>query len=351
MRAMRPTSLAKPERFIAAFAARGLWEHLEGYRITLRDLERESGVRIPPPENLLAVLPEADLRHVFATAARMTDDRALGLSAANAISESSLHMIGHLIMETVTLREASEFVISIQPRLLGGAACFVREVGEVALLGLEPDRDRDISTGARVQTELIIALMFKFVRPFFATANDVLEVQFALPPPRDSKKYTDFFGATVTFDAPCSALKVPRSLLDRKRLGRDPALFQSLRKLFDAQFEPPEQTFNWRERVRRVLRGYDAPANVQGPAICRSLGISPRAMRRHLGLEGTSLTTLVDEECFERAKHALTQTDQTIAELAAALGYSEVGSFYRAFRRWSGGSTPGAWRTSGRASG
>jgi AraC-like DNA-binding protein len=81
----------------------------------------------------------------------------------------------------------------------------------------------------------------------------------------------------------------------------------------------------------------------------RRLGRDP-ALRRQLGLEGASLSALVDHECFERAQHALTETDQTIAELAAALGYSELGSFYRAFRRWSGGGTPGALRASVRGS-
>jgi AraC-like DNA-binding protein len=48
---------------------------------------------------------------------------------------------------------------------------------------------------------------------------------------------------------------------------------------------------------------------------------------------------------FEIACELLENTDMALGQVAAALQYSELSAFTRAFRRWSGQS-PSAWRTS-----
>jgi AraC-like DNA-binding protein len=56
---------------------------------------------------------------------------------------------------------------------------------------------------------------------------------------------------------------------------------------------------------------------------------------------------ITNEIRFEIARQLLQDTQASLAQIAAALGYSEASAFTRAFRRWSG-RTPTAWRTEGR---
>jgi AraC-like DNA-binding protein len=48
---------------------------------------------------------------------------------------------------------------------------------------------------------------------------------------------------------------------------------------------------------------------------------------------------------YGRARELLARPALAIAEVASSLGYAELSSFYRAFRRWSGGHTPNDFRS------
>lgn len=70
--------------------------------------------------------------------------------------------------------------------------------------------------------------------------------------------------------------------------------------------------------------------------IARALALSPRTLHRRLAETGTSFAELLDDTRRELASGYLQRTDYSIAEVAYLLGFAEVSSFNRAFRRWTG---------------
>ena len=72
--------------------------------------------------------------------------------------------------------------------------------------------------------------------------------------------------------------------------------------------------------------------------------IHRRTLSRSLKAEGTNFKSLVSEAKFELAAILLAHTSLSLAQISAALGYSEHAAFTRAFQRWSG-QTPSAWRS------
>jgi AraC-like DNA-binding protein len=71
-----------------------------------------------------------------------------------------------------------------------------------------------------------------------------------------------------------------------------------------------------------------------------------RTMSRRLKGSGVGYRAITNEIRFEIARQLLEDTEVSLGQISAALGYSEASTFTRAFRRWSGG-TPTAWRTEG----
>jgi AraC-like DNA-binding protein len=59
--------------------------------------------------------------------------------------------------------------------------------------------------------------------------------------------------------------------------------------------------------------------------------------------EGTSFTSLVDDERRQRAQRLLSIPNVTLEDVAGRLGYSSLSNFVRAFHRWTG-QTPAAFR-------
>ncbi|MDX6260657.1 MAG: hypothetical protein QOH84_2345, partial [Kribbellaceae bacterium] len=74
------------------------------------------------------------------------------------------------------------------------------------------------------------------------------------------------------------------------------------------------------------------------------LAISTRTLQRRLQLESTAFQTILRTTRESLARHYLTNSTMTAAEIAYLLGYDDATSFYRAFHDWTG-QTPEAVRT------
>jgi len=72
-------------------------------------------------------------------------------------------------------------------------------------------------------------------------------------------------------------------------------------------------------------------------------GTSARTFQRQLDAEGTSFSELLAEVRRSETLRRLNERSNTIAAIAAELGYSDQASFTRAFRRWTG-SSPSQFR-------
>ncbi len=98
-------------------------------------------------------------------------------------------------------------------------------------------------------------------------------------------------------------------------------------------------------RVREYLAKHlSEPNHINAAA--DALLLSVRTLARRLQAEGTSFQLIKDELRRDMAIHRLSKSKQPIAQLAAELGFDDVTTFHRAFRKWTG-STPGAYRFEG----
>lgn len=134
--------------------------------------------------------------------------------------------------------------------------------------------------------------------------------------------------------------------LSKPLLGADPALGRVLERYADrVLLSKPSVEEALVDRVRRLLftelRG-EAP---QAADVARRLGMSERTLSRRLKEEGVTFAALLDSVRHEMATRRLGAPDGNPAEVAFCLGFSDVSTFYRAFRRWTG-TTPAQFRRS-----
>ena len=88
-------------------------------------------------------------------------------------------------------------------------------------------------------------------------------------------------------------------------------------------------------RVRDLLR--DAlPTTLSLDDIADRLHLSPRTIHRRLEDEGASFRSIKDALRRDMALSRLTKTRDSIADVAADLGYADTSAFYRAFVEWTG---------------
>ncbi|GAB5453697.1 MAG: hypothetical protein Hals2KO_40250 [Halioglobus sp.] len=89
------------------------------------------------------------------------------------------------------------------------------------------------------------------------------------------------------------------------------------------------------DRVLQILLNGDL-ARLRAESVAESLGMSGTTLRRRLRADHTCYQFLLDRARQYRCERVLKENWQPGKCLADELGYLEVNSFYRAFRRWTG---------------
>lgn len=102
-----------------------------------------------------------------------------------------------------------------------------------------------------------------------------------------------------------------------------------------AQTKPYKIVSRTTDRVLQILLNGDL-SRLRADSVAESLGMSSTTLRRRLRADHTCYQFLLDRARQYRCEQTLRETWLPGKCLADELGYLEVNSFYRAFRRWTG---------------
>lgn len=167
------------------------------------------------------------------------------------------------------------------------------------------------------------------------------EVALARSAPADTAPYRRFFGCRVRFDAELSGLSFPARLLRQPVPGADAARYAALQQALRERSAAALGSFA--EQVRRALPPMVYTGTAHIAQVSALFDLHERTLRRMLAAEGTTFHRLATEARFEVARQLLGETQLSLSDIAATLGYSADSAFSRAFRLWAG-ATPGGWR-------
>jgi AraC-like DNA-binding protein len=173
------------------------------------------------------------------------------------------------------------------------------------------------------------------------------EVRFAHRAPVDDREHRELFGCPVYFDAPISSMTINRKTMELPMVGAQPELSRILQRHAENVLAtlPKVEGDDLRKRTKEAIISGLKQAKTGLADIAKQLGTSDRTLQRRLGELDTSHAKLLDEARSELATRYLGERDIAIAEVAFLLGFADVPSFHRAFRRWTN-CTPGEHRRS-----
>jgi AraC-like DNA-binding protein len=144
-----------------------------------------------------------------------------------------------------------------------------------------------------------------------------------------------FFNCPVAFGAEHNGIVFRAADLDAPLPTANPVLVRVNEQVLThylARLESSELAVRVQSQLMHMLPS----GEVHEAAIARSLNLSLRSMQRKLRREGVSFRQLLDETRRRLAEHYLKDSTLMTSEVAYLLGFSEVSSFSRALRRWTG---------------
>ncbi len=287
-------------------------------------------------------IPLRKLDELCQAAAAQAGDPNLGLHLAIRLPHGSYGLVEYIGRSAATVYHALERFIRYSS-LLNDVVSFGLERRDDCATLTQRVPGHPLCVG-RQAGEMFVALVVRYIREIAATDWNPVGIAFAHDAPADTSALTEFFRAPLTFNAGENRVELPLSLLERPIVSGDPMLFGVLdaqaAQLLASRPKKADPLAKVREQIKRALD--DGQPQLDG--VARALRLSPRTLQRRLGDEGATFQQLVDEVREELARVHIKNPALALGEVAYLLGFSEMSSFTRAFRRWTG-VTPSRWRS------
>jgi AraC-like DNA-binding protein len=327
---------------ISLFIVRGLLAAARERGVT-PDVPELAGVDLTALSDPSCALPRVSAGRVMQRIADTSSDPHTLLELGRNITEGHYHFVGPLLSNQLSARKAIELFLTLRRTVLGGPAWRMSSAEGVVRVGHPRWNDGRIG---RLESEFEMSVAFHAALRFWgAWATPSLTLEFAFPRPQGGPDYERFFGTRVRFDAPLNALVFPESLLDYQRPTADAELAARLTDYARDKYLQEAGSTSWAQRVESALRSATGPAGLELHNVARQCRVSTRTLRRRLLEEDVTFSDIRARVRVELAAKLLVTTDQSVPTISAALGYADVNSFRRAFRRWAS-RTPAQYRVS-----
>ncbi|WP_343351279.1 AraC family transcriptional regulator [Pseudomonas sediminis] len=266
----------------------------------------------------------------------ISGDVDIGLHLGEVMQPRPMDVVSYLLLAARDLRQGLQAFVRFQHILSGGFAARLEEQGDEARLVIDLNY-REVGS-LRQQMECLAVLLTKML----ASAGGelpLLGVEFRHRAPRKLAEHRRLLGVEPLFSRPHDVLILPRALLSRPSRSASPRLFEVLSEEAEKQLAGLVEN-QLLVRVRYWLEVNLGSATCSLEACALALGSNRSALQRSLSEQGSSFRALHDEVRRLRALRLLDQ-GLGVREVARACGFAELSPFYRAFRRWQGGTPRG----------
>jgi AraC-like DNA-binding protein len=286
-------------------------------------------------------LPRACEVRLWHEAARLTGDGCFGLHLSELLAIGDFGALGFAVRSSATVGEAYQRVARYLRLMAQDATLQIHLDGGAARLRHVPPTTEPRPSHHAVEF-LMTNLLFVGQRGASA-AFTARAARFRHPAPARTDEHRRLFGPGVRFAQEHDELVIDRELLSLPQAQAEPALCEVLDRHLSALAERLPADIGFLEQVRSCMAAELSRGEPTLPSIALRLRMSPRSLQRRLQQEGSSLQSLLSRLRADLAVRYLSESRESISEVAFLLGFSEVSTFHRAFKRWTG-VTPAAYR-------
>jgi AraC-like DNA-binding protein len=338
--------MAKWAPYIAVRAVQPFVAALEALGVHAQPLLDQVGIARATLDNADGQVPQPAMAALWERALVTTGDDNLGIHLAECAPISSFEVHAYALLSSPTLRDAYRRSCRYQ-----------RLIHEVNDLTFEEGPDEGVlrhslpggRPAARHPAEFLVTLWVRFGRLITGYDWSPGLVCFAHSAPPDTSEHARVFSCPVHFTSGRTAMHISNHVLDAPNQRADSALLALLDRYAAGLLSHMPRQTTLSDRVRSQLLNSLTDGAPSAATIAQVFHLSVRTFHRTLSDEGTSFHQLLDQVRQEQAVALLLNPRSSIVEIGFLLGFSELSSFHRAFKRWTG-KTPAEYRAEARSS-
>ena len=303
---------------------------------SVKALLRLTGLEESHLKNSELNVPFEQAQDVWKHAVALTDDALLGLHIGQDTTPSIIGLTGHLMQASPDLKTAFQQVCSFNEVFTDMFQYDLKELkGEIMLeykpaalwVKLFPETASQAVDQAMSGTLNVFKLLSgKKIHP--------KKIELGERTKKHRTEYSRILGAPVKFNCDGNRLFFTADQLSAAVISYDKKLFTIFNNLLLQQKGDLRKQQTAAQRVNQLLQEvyqFKAPTL---EAMAEQMNLIPRTLQRKLDEEGTSYRSLVLNMRNELSKKLLKVNDSKVKMIAGMLGYSDVSSFRRAFKKW-----------------
>ncbi len=286
------------------------------------------------------LIPLADWMDMLDTASFRLSQPDLPLRVGMHMTAKHLGVLGYVGMSCLNLGDAIE-QLSRYSRLVGNISrAVIIEKGEIAEIIWDWGHESlPPSSMAQVQ----MAARWSNARRFTGLPQLAADAYFEFPAPNDISLYRSLFGGKCLFEQQQTKLVFPRKYLQLPFISGDVEIHQAIAKQAQQMLAALEDEPKFIQELRMLLLRGMTTGRLSLSDCAEELRIPARSLQRKLREHSVSFQQVLDQVRRNQAERLLSDPQNSLAEIAFLLGYTEQSSFQNAFKRWTG-SSPQAWR-------
>ncbi|NRA69861.1 MAG: AraC family transcriptional regulator [Gammaproteobacteria bacterium] len=271
-------------------------------------------------------------------------DPLLGLKSGRHVQPGSYRALGYITMSCSTLREAINRIVPYE-----------KLVGDMGVTSLTEDNNQIIIQwhGAysdpivrRHMIDNVLASWCAYAKWLTNSNQSPIELRLEHDKPTADivKIYQQTFNCPILFNQQKSGLVISKIQIEKPLRQPD----QSLRKTLEQHASTQMLVLNHDNsvlsiKVKNSIRAQLKQGVVRKEITAQQLNLPPRTLQRKLQQESINYQQLLDQVRQELAHDYLKNSPLSFSDIANRLGFSEVRSFHRRCKQWTG-QTPGEIR-------
>jgi AraC-like DNA-binding protein len=277
-------------------------------------------------------VPHRTVMHMLETLVDKLDMPLLGIRAGELLEPGDFDVVEYAARCTENLGQAMECM-----------ARYFRLMHEAAEITLLPEGDlilwrirvTDSVPQPPAANDFAVASGLAFSRRNAVESELPLELRLMHDRPSYADEYRRF-AQKVTYGAPYNGFVFRRERLSVPLAQTNPRMQNAFEMHAKQLLERLKHRAGIAGRVREEVASQLGSGPVSMESTSRRLAMSVATLRRRLEEEGTTFSEIVEELRKHLAEQYLTEPRPAISEIAFLLGFSDVASFDRAFKRWRG---------------
>ncbi|OMH25954.1 hypothetical protein BGP75_24615 [Motiliproteus sp. MSK22-1] len=305
---------------------------LEHYDLDSEALFKRCGISLSKALDTNSRFPVTRISRVLRLAVEASGDENFGLTVSKYVRPTSWHALGISIWASGCMKESFERLIRYHRMFHTAWEIEMQEQADLIIVAMRfPEAYRPLFCDTDM--DAIAATTVLTCRHLSDGNFQPKQVRLCRSKPKNPEGFERLFRSAVEFGAEDNQLILDKNTLLTPLLTAN----AELAMLNDRLIQEYLARLDRHDIVNRVyLRlletlGHKIPDQAQ---IATELHLSQRNLQRKLQQAGTSYQEILDQLRQELACQYLQQSHLSISEISYRLGFTKVGSFTRAFRRW-----------------